>query len=144
MAIFPIGDQRVGIVRDMPVLDEFNQPVYGDDPLDGPRVEPVTIWVDNALFEVQTPTERPDFATTTNTIAIAELPISKDRVIPAVDDDGEDASLAFYDDDGKPNITANARIVSNGVEYEIRGDVVLEEDIRGRADHVFISCGRTN
>lgn len=135
MSIFPLGDQRVGIERDLPVLDDDDKPTY--TPANEPIVAPSVIWVDNALFETEITSEQQGLTVTTSTIARAFLPVSADRVIPAVDDDGADASLAFFGDDGKPNINSSARLVSNGLRYVMRDDAVLEETIRGRADYVL-------
>lgn len=140
MAVYPIGDQRVGIELDVPVLDDDDQPTF--DELGNPLVSTTVAWVDRALFEAQTPTEQPSFLVMTSVMAAAVLPVTADRVIPAVDDDGADASLSFFDTAGLPTINANARLIHNGMRYEMRGDAVLEQDIHGRADHVFCSCER--
>lgn len=140
MAVYPIGDQRVGIERDVPVVESDGQPVV--DELGVPVVTTTTVWVDRALFEAQTPTEQAGFLVVTSTMAGAVLPVSRDGVIPAVDVGGHDASLPFFGADGKPTITAAARLLHNGIHYEMLGDAVLEQDINGRADHVFCSCQR--
>lgn len=124
----------------MQALDEHGQPIF--DELGDPQVTTTVVWVDRALFEAQTPTEQPGFLVMTSTMAAAVLPVTADRVIPAVDDDGADASLAFFGAAGLPMINANARLLHNGLRYEMRGDAVLEVDIHGRADHVFCSCER--
>lgn len=137
MAIFPIGDQRVGIEREVVTgyLPPFNTPV----------TEAVTVWVDNAAFEIQTPSEQQNLTVTTSEIAWAMLPVA-DGVVPAVDDDGNDASVPFFvvggDRDGKPTISSGAWLVHNGLRYAMRGDAVLEQDIRGRQDHVFCVAER--
>lgn len=136
--IFPIGDQRVGIERET---------VTGHTDFGEPIVESVTAWVDNACFEIQTPTEQQNLTVTTSEIAWAMLPVA-DSTIPAVDDGGEDASIPFFisnpgeDNDGKPAVNANAWLWHNGLRYAMRGDAVLEQDIRGRQDHVFCICER--
>lgn len=140
MGAYPIGDQRVGIERDVPVLDGDGQPTF--DELGGPLVATSVAWVDRALFEVQTPTEQSGFVVMTSAMAAAVLPVTRDRIIPAVDSDGADASVAFFDNAGNPAVNANARLIHNGMRYEMRGDAVLEQDIHGRPDHVFCSCER--
>lgn len=140
MAVYPIGDQRVGIERET---------VTGHTDFGEPIVEPVTVWVDNACFEIQTPTEQQNLTVTTSEIAWAMLPVA-DSTIPAVDDDGEDASIPLFyegqDDNGDPvtkvSVNANAWLHHNGLRYAMRGDAVLEQDIRGRQDHVFCICER--
>lgn len=140
MSVYPIGDQRVGIERDIPVLDDDDQPTF--DELGAPLVTTATVWVDRALFEAQTPTEQAGFMVVTGTMAGAVLPVTGDQIIPAVDDTGADASLPFFATDGSPTINASARLVHNGIHYEMLGDAVLEQDIHGRPDHVFCSCQR--
>jgi hypothetical protein len=135
---FPIGDQRVGIERE--TVTGYTD--YGE-----PITSKVTVWVDNACFEIQTPSEQQNMTVTTSEIAWAFLPVA-DSVVPAVDDDGADASLPFFisnpgqDDDGKPTINANVWLRHNGLRYAMRGDAVLEQDLRGRQDHVFCVCER--
>ncbi len=138
MGVYPIGDQRVGVERETVTgYTDFGEPI----------TDSVTVWVDNACFEIQTPTEQQNLTVTTSEIAWAMLPAS-DGVVPAVDDGDEDASLPFFisnpgeDDDGKPTIDANAWLWHNGLRYTMRGDAVLEQDIRGRQDHVFCVCER--
>ena len=133
MPTFPLGDQRVGIEREV---------VTGYSPFGEPIKEPVTVWVDNACFEIFDPTEQEGLTVTANEVGRAFLPVA-DSAVPAVDDDGEDAPIPFFisnpgeDDDGKPTINANAWLHHNGMRYAMRGDAVLEQDIRGRQDHVF-------
>jgi hypothetical protein len=142
MPVFPIGDQRVGIERNVQTLDGDDNPVFDD--LGGPVYTVQTLWVDRALFQGATPTETTGFAQESRDMALAVLPVSADRVIPAVDADGDPAPLPFFTTAGRPAIDATARLIHNGLRYEMRGDAVLEQDIRGRADHVFCSCERMN
>ena len=144
MGVYPIGDQRVGVEIAVPVLDDDGQPTFTE--LGTPIVDEAVVWVDNACFEIQTPTEQQNLTVTTSEIAWAMLPIA-DGVIPAVDDDGNDASLQFFDQTpgehfGRPTIDANTWLRHNGLRYAMRGDSVLEQDIRGREDHVFAVCER--
>lgn len=141
MGVYPIGDQRVGIEYTGPVLDGDGNPTY--DELGGAITAPQTAWVDNACFEIQTPTEQQNLVITTSEIAWAMLPVA-DGIVPAVDDDDNAAPIQFFDGDGKHVISSGARLLHNGLRYEMRGDAVLEQDIRGRQDHVFCVCERRN
>jgi hypothetical protein len=142
MGIFKLGDQRVGIERDVPVLDGDGKQTYTDanEPIYEP--EPSVIWVDDALFETEIGTEQQGLTVTTAAISRAFLPISADLIIPAVDDSDVAAPLPFFDADGKPNISSSARLISDGLRYVMRDDAVLERDTRGRADHVHCFCER--
>ncbi|MCG7596356.1 hypothetical protein [Mycobacterium sp. PSTR-4-N] len=122
------------------MLDDDGQPVFTD--YGEPITDNVTLWVDRACFEIQTPTELQDLTVTTSEIAWAMLPIA-DGMIPAVDDDDTEAPIAFRNEiTGLPTINANAWLRHNGLRYTMRGDSVLEQDIRGREDHVFAVCER--
>lgn len=133
MGVYPIGDQRVGI--ELPQVtgeSEYGEPEYGP---------PVMRWVDNACFEIQTPSEQQNQTVTTSEIGWAMLPVA-DGVVPAVNDDDQPAPVQFFDEDGKPTISSSLWLVHNGLRYAMRGDAVLEQDIRGRQDHVFCLCER--
>lgn len=140
MGVFPIGDQRVGVEFASPVLDEDDNPVYTE--YGEPVVETRIVWVDNACFEIQTPTEQQNMTVTTSEIAWALLPVNSDGQIPAVDDDGEPAPVDFFDEDGNVTISSALWLHHNGLRYAMRSDAVLEQDIRGRNDHVFCICER--
>lgn len=139
--VFPIGDQRVGIILDAAVLNGDDEPTF--DELGAPVVTSSTVWVDRALFEEQTPTENTDMITTTGIKAFAILPVAADQTIPAIDDDDNPVSLPFITD-GRVTVNANARLTHNGLSYQMRGDAVLEQDLRGRPNHVFCLCERTD
>lgn len=132
MGIYPIGNQRVGIRFDT---------VTGYTDLNEPITETVTRWVYNACFEIQTPSEQENMTVTTSEIGWAMLPVAG-GIVPAVDDAGDPASVQFFDSGGKPTISSSVRLVHNGLVYVMRGDAVLEQDIRGRQDHVFCLCER--
>lgn len=132
MGVFPIGKQRVGI--------RFNT-VTGYTDLNEPITEEVTRWVANACFEIQTPSEQENMTVTTSEVGWAMLPVA-DGAVPAVDDAGDPTPVQFFDGDGKPTISSSIRLVHNGLVYVMRGDAVLEQDIRGRQDHVFCLCER--
>lgn len=154
MGLFKIGGQRVGIeLPPAPVLDDEDQPTYTEynEPI---TADPVIAWVDNAGFEIQRPTEVQGATVTTSEMAWAFLPVA-DGVVPAVviqvveDEDTETTvevevahPVQFFDADGKPAISANLWLWHNGLRYAMRGDAVLEQDIRGRHDHVFCVCER--
>lgn len=135
--MFPIGNQRVGVQRDLPVLDDDNQPTYTE--FGEPIVTTQTVWVDNALFEIQSPSEQQNLTVTTSEVAWAFLPISG-GVIPAVDDAGAPAPISCPT--GAQAIPSSASLVHNGLVYVMRGDAVLEQDIHSRPDHVFCICER--
>lgn len=145
MAIFPIGDQRVGIERTTAVLDEDQNPVYTE------FNEPVTtasiVWVDGACFEIQTPTEQQNLTVTTSEIAWAFLPVA-DGKVPAVaittvaGQPVETPAPVQFFSSGKPTISSSLWLWHNGLRYAMRGDAVLEQDIHGRQDHVFCVCER--
>lgn len=138
MGIFPIGNQRVGLrFNTVTGYTDFNEPI----------TEEVTRWVANACFEIQTPSEQENMTVTTSEVGWAMLPVA-DGTVPAViggpvaADDDEPAPVQFFDGDGKPTISSSVRLVHNGLVYVMRGDAVLEQDIRGRQDHVFCLCER--
>lgn len=135
MSVYRIGDQRVG-VETMPITGytEFGAPIYGD---------PVKVWVDNAYFEIQMPSEQQNLTVTTSEIGWAFLPIA-DGVVPAVDDDDEPAPIQFFnqtpgDDFGKPTISSSGWLWHDGLRYAMRGDAVLH---RGPVEHIECLCER--
>lgn len=132
MGVFPIGDQRVGL--------KF-ETVTGYTDLNEPITTAVIRWVAGACFEIQTPSEQQNLTVTTSEIGWAHLPVA-DGTVPAVDDDGAPAPVQFFDENGKHTISSSIRLVHNGLIYVMRGDAVLEQDIRGRQDHVFCVCER--
>lgn len=140
MGLFKLGDQRVGIERDVPVLDGSGHPTYTD--ANEPIITESVLWVDGALFETEIGTEQQGLTVTTAAISRAFLPISADLIIPAVDDSDVASPLPFFDGDGKPNISSSARLISDGLRYVMRDDAVLERDTRGRAQHVHCFCER--
>ncbi len=139
MGVYRIGDQRVGVELDVPVLDGDGNPVV--DEYGAPQVTSTTVWVDNACFEIQTPTEQENLTVTTSEVGWAMLPVAG-GIVPAVDDDDVGASFPVFGVDGKPTISSSAHLKHNGLRYAMRGDAVLEQDIRGRDNHVFCLCER--
>ncbi|HOW92892.1 MAG TPA: hypothetical protein PLF91_00175 [Mycolicibacterium fallax] len=139
--MYRIGGQRLGIERDIPVLDDEEHPVFSE--FGQPLTAPVLVWVDGCLFEVpQAPDEQQGTTVTTSEVGWAVIPIGVDAVVAAVDADGDPAPIAFFDGSGNPAISSSARIRHNGLVYAMRGDAVLERDMRGRPDHVFCRCER--
>ena len=140
MGAFP-GRQRVGIQRQVPVLDGDGNPVLSE--FGEPQTALATVWVDGCLFEVPHPPEEvQDLTVTTSEIGWAMLPVDGDTLIPAVDDDGIPAPVPFLDDAGTPSVTSSDWLMHDGLRYAMRGDAVLERDLRGRPDHVFCRCER--
>lgn len=135
--MFPIGNQRVGVKRDLPVLDDDGQPTYTE--FGEPIVTAQTVWVDGACFEIQSPSEQQNLTVTTSEVGWAFLPVSGD-MIPAVDDAGAPTPIPCPT--GAQAIPSSARLVHNGLVYVMRGDAVLEQDIHARADHLFCICER--
>lgn len=116
--MFQIGNQRVGIVTEVPVLD-------AGDPVVSEFMEPETtdavIWKDGCLFEIQTPSEQQNMTVTTSAPAWAFFPVDDDtRALKS------DQLLRYPYPDGD--------------DYVMRGDGVVETDIRGHDDHVFAVC----
>jgi hypothetical protein len=125
MAIFPIGGQRVGIVTDVPTgaVSEFMEPVTTE----------VVVWWDGCVFEMQSVSEQQAGATTTSEIAVVVGPCAGDK-IHAVDDNGDPAPMLVAD------LKSDRKLRHDGRTYVMRGDAVLQKDIRGRADHVECRC----
>jgi hypothetical protein len=115
--VFPIGNQRVGIVTEVPsgAVDELMAPV-------GPTEN--VVWIDGCEFEVQVRgvalVEQQSDTTTTNEIAWCHLPVTDDTRA----------------------IRSDAKLRHANLTYEMRGDAVVEIDIRGREHHVFALCER--
>ena len=140
MAAFP-GRQRVGVQREVAVLDGDGNPVLSE--FGEPQTTAVTLWVDGCLFEVpHPPEEQQDMTVTTSEIGWALLPVTGDGVIPAADDTGMPVALPFLDITGAVAIPSSAWLIHDGLRYAMRGDAVLERDLRGRPDHVFCRCER--
>jgi len=136
--VFPIGDQRVGIVTVVPVLDGGGHPVV-DEAMVAETTDAV-VWVDGCLFEIQTmPTgvgqfEQQDVTTTTSETAFCFMP-SADGNVATVDDADVEGVVVFT------AITSALRLRDfvTGRDYEMRGDAVFEV---GKLPHVFARCER--
>ena len=129
-----LGGQRVGIVRDVPVLDGAGHPVL--DEFMVPLTTELTVWVDNCLFETQSTAEDSTaITTTTSEQAWCFMPVSGGQV-PAVDDSGDPAPIAVT------AFTSVTRVSCAGRDFQMIGDAVLEIDLDGREDHMFCLCER--
>lgn len=136
MGIYRIGAQRVGIERDLPVLDDNGDPVLTE--FGQPLTMAVVSWVENCLFEVpQAPEEQQADTVTTSETGWALIPVTADGMIPA-----SPAPIRFLGADGTPAVSSSDRLIHDGLRYAMRGDAVLERDLRGRPDHVFCRCER--
>lgn len=131
MGVFSIGNQRVGIVTPSDVrIPPYNEP----DPDAPPTVE----WVRGCSFQIQNPTEQQGDTVTTSEMANAYLPV-RNGCVRVVDVDG-----AFVRSKPVTEITANValRDGDTGLDYEMRGNALLQRDIDGREDHVFCIAER--
>ncbi|RFZ11186.1 hypothetical protein DSM43518_02026 [Mycobacterium marinum] len=139
MGIFALGNERVGIVTD--VQDQVGgQPVVSA--LGQPQTTEVVVWVDGCSFEalVSASTkvgafEQQGMTVTTSEPAWAFFPVV-DGVISGVDDDDQPTTVAWS------ALKSDHRLRHNGLTYVLRGDAVLETDIRGAENHVFCACER--
>lgn len=130
MARFRIGAERVGIVTDVQQLD-------GGQPVVTEVGEPVTtesvVWWDGCTVEMQNVDEAQGLAVTTSEMAVVIGPVVGSQ-IPAVDDDDDPAPMAVS------ALTSDRRLRHDGRTYVMRGDAVLQKDIRGRTDHAECVC----
>lgn len=141
MGVYPLGAQRVGVELDVPVVDGGGHPVLSE--FGQPQTTTVVVWVDGCLFEVPSaPDEMQGDTVTTAEPGWAVLPVTGAGLIPAVDGDGVSAPIGFFGPSGEPAISSSARLLHDGLRYVMRGDAVLERDLRGRPDHVFCRCER--
>lgn len=131
MGRFRIGGERVGIVTDVQQLDGSGNPVVSEfgEPASGETV----VWWDGCVLDILAVDENQGLVITTSEVAVVIGPVDGDQ-IPAVDDDGNPAALAVAD------LTADRRLRHDGRNYVMRGDAVLRNDIRGRADHAECLC----
>lgn len=134
--VFRIGDQRLGIETDVPVLDDEGQPTYAD--FGEPIVTRVKVWVDRSHFELQMPSEQQNLTVTTSEIAWAFMEIA-DGVVAAVDDDDNPAPIQFFGLDGLPTISSSVWLWHDGLRYAMRGDARLH---RGPIEHIECICER--
>lgn len=138
MGVFPIGNERVGIITEVPQLDSSGNPIVSEF-LEADTTE-VTVWWDGCVFEVQmVPSprrheEQTDETITTSEVALVFGPVVGNQ-IPAVDDSGNPVPLAVA-------VLKSDRILlsPDGEQYVMRGNAVLHRDIRGQVDHAECLC----
>ena len=126
MAIFPIGNQRIGVVTETVT---YPPPYYEPVP-----TETVLYW-DGCALEMQTVSEQQGQTVTTSELAVVCGPVAGTK-IPTVTAAGVAAPM---DVDA---LTANLKLRCDGRTYVMRGDAVLQVDIRGNPDHVECRCER--
>jgi hypothetical protein len=122
--MFPIGAQTVGIVSRVKVLDGQGQPVLTE--LREPVIEDSVVRKDGCLFEVQLPA--------------ATFVKQAENETPTTTTTKQTAWVILPPDDDTTAITNEMAIrypFPDGNDYELRGDAVVEMDIRGKVDHVF-------
>lgn len=133
--MFAIGNQRVGIVTEVPVLDGGGNPVV-DELMAPVNLTENVVWIDGCQFEVQVHgvhlVEQQSNTTTTNEIAWCHLPVTTKGVDGLGDPVVTDTRA----------ITSAMKLRHANLTYEMRGDAVTEIDIRGREHHVFALCER--
>lgn len=131
MGRFRIGAERVGIVTDVQQLDGDDKPIVtaAGEPVTGESV----VWWDGCTVEMQDVDEAQGLTISTSEMTVVIGPAAGNQ-IPTVDDDGDPAPMAVAD------LTANQRLRHDGRTYVMRGDAVLQKDIRGRSDHVECKC----
>lgn len=122
--MFRIGNDTVGIVSRNKVLDGQGQPVLTE--LREPVIEESVIQKDGCVFEVQLPAAtfvkqaEDETPTTTTTKQTAWVILPPDEDTMAI-----------------TNEKAIRYPFPGGHDYELRGDAVVETNIRGKVDHVF-------
>lgn len=118
--MFPIGNQSVGIVTKVPVLDIHGDPVVSE--FMEPDTDESVVWVEGCLFESQfrKVVEQQADAVTTSEPAWAIMPVT-------------DVTSA---------ITSSQVLRHDGRDYVMRGDAVTERNIHGWPVYVFCDCER--
>lgn len=122
--MFPIGNQRVGIVTKTTTTGKtelFETPEAGE----------TVAWVDGCSFQVQTPIENQNIETTTvYEVAECFMPSTDGTVITI------DGQVIPFTDIAS---TKKLREFATSRDYLMRGDAVFEI---GKAPHVFARCER--
>lgn len=134
--MWPVGGQRVGIVSQTAVLDGGGNPVVNE--LFEEQTTESVVWVDNCSFE-QLLEARPKTveieaggtAITYENVWVF-LPVTADGQVPAVDDSDQPVMVS--------SIKSGQHIRYGGVDYPIRGDGFVENDMRGRPSFMFCLC----
>lgn len=129
---FPIGGQTIGIVKASAVLDDNGNPVVSE--LFEPEMTQSVVWKSDCLFEVQLPAatfvkQAEDVtATVTTSKRVAWCLMPADADTTALQPD-----VCSLRSDEPPDIDGNP------LDYIVR-EVVVESDINGVANHVFVFC----
>jgi hypothetical protein len=125
--IFPIGNQTVGIVTQVPVLDSEGNPVVSE--LFEKQMTDAVIPKTGCLFEIQSPA--------TTFVKQAENVTDTTRSTKKV-------AWAFMPPDGDTMaITTLQKLrypYPDGQDWDMRGDATVEYNLQGTADHVFCLC----
>jgi hypothetical protein len=130
--VFPIGNQRVGIVTATAAITKTE--LFETD-----QAGETVVWVDRASFQIQIPTEDQNIQTTTvMEYAKAHMPVV-DGNVPAVDGAGAPAPIAVGD---ISSIKSLRYPYPDGPDYLMRGDAVLRHRQRGQENHVYARCER--
>ncbi len=125
--VFPIGNQRVGVVT--ATAGSTKTDLFEPD-----KAGETVVWVDGASFQIQTPVEDQNIQTTTvMEYAKAYMPVIG-GIVPATP-----TSIAVSD---ITSVKSLRYPYPDGPDYVMRGPAVLEEDIRGRQNHVYARCER--
>lgn len=135
MSVFPIGDQRVGIVTEQNVLDGDGNKTYSEfgEPITETNVE----LVDGCCIEVQTMSEQQGMTVTTSEVAVVIMP-EIDGQIPLVDEAGDPAGRKPVSELTSSQVL---RDIELGRDYVMRNDAVLQ---RGPVSHIECLCEHQN
>lgn len=121
--MFPIGNQTVGIVTQAPVLDDSGVPVVNE--FFETQTSPEVIWKTGCVFEIQLPS-----------MFASEF----ERVTPSGATTKQIGMAFFPPDDDTTAIKSGDTLRYNNVDFQMRGDAVVEVDLQGAVDHVFCLC----
>lgn len=124
--IWPLGRQWVGIVKPTPVLDGSGHPIVSE--FMEPQTAQTVTWKQNCCLEpkIMSPRlveEQTGGTTVTREVGHAFLPVDSDTIAIT-------SAMLLRDGGSGP-------IPVDGADYEMRGDALVEVDIRGNPDHVF-------
>lgn len=121
--VFPLGNQQVGIVKHVAVLDGGGQPVR--DELHEVQTTEQVIWKDGCSFEVQTlSAHRAEEQTSTTTVTYQMV------------------WVALPVDDDTRVITSDDVLRYGSSDFPVRGDSFVEVDMRGVEQYVFVVAQR--
>jgi hypothetical protein len=125
--IWQLGNQWVGIVKEVPVLDTHGNPVVSA--YMEPETTQTVTWKPNCCLEPKILSPRlveqeTGGTTVTREVGHAFLPVDADTTA---------ITSAMWLQDGGGGTTPNL----SGPTYEMRGEALVEVDIRGNPDHVY-------